>query len=66
MTQSKTFTTQVAFFAAAALVTLATFSGTGALAGHEYRAAVVAQQQQSQEVAVAVQHVTVIGHRKHA
>ena len=44
---------------------LALFSGTSALAGHEYDAAMVAQQQQQemQAVAVAVQHVTVIGHR---
>jgi len=61
---TKTFTTQAVALAAAALFTLALFSGTSALAGHEYDAAMVAQQQQQvQEVAVEVQRVTVIGHR---
>jgi hypothetical protein len=61
---TKTFAPQAAAFAAAALLTLAVFSGTSALAGHEYRAAMVAQAQtQTQDVAIAVQRVTVIGHR---
>jgi len=59
---TKTFTAQAASFAAAALFTLALFSGTSALAGHEYHAAMLAQAQM-QDVAVAVQHVTVVGHR---
>ena len=62
---TKTFAPQAVSFVAAALFTLALFSGTSALAGHEYDAAMVAQQQQQevQVVAAAVQHVTVIGHR---
>jgi len=61
---TKTFATQAVSLAAAALFTLALFSGTSALAGHEYDVALVAQQQQqAQAVAVEVQHVTVIGHR---
>jgi hypothetical protein len=59
---TKTFAPQAAAFAVAALLTLAVFSGASALAGHEYRAAMVAQAQ-TQDVAIAVQRVTVIGHR---
>ena len=61
---NKTFTYRTASLAAAALLTLAVFTGTSALAGHEYRAAMIAQAQAPDAVvAVAVQHVTVIGHR---
>jgi len=42
----------------AALVTLGLFAGTNALASHQYHVAVAAQ-----PAMVAVQHVTVIGHR---
>ena len=42
----------------AALVTLGLFAGTNALAGHQYRVAAAGQATQ-----VAVQHVTIIGHR---
>jgi hypothetical protein len=44
--------------ALAALVTLGLFAGTNALAAHQYRVAASAQ-----TTTVAVQHVTVIGHR---
>jgi hypothetical protein len=44
--------------ALAALVTLGLFAGTNALAAHQYRVAATAQ-----PTAVAVQHVTIVGHR---
>jgi hypothetical protein len=50
--------TQATKLVLAALATLALFAGTNALAGHEYRVAAAAQ-----TTTVAVQHVTVIGHR---
>jgi len=53
-----TFASQAAKLALAALVTLGLFAGTNALAGHQYRVAAAAQ-----PTTVAVQHVTVIGHR---
>ena len=59
---TKTLTARAASFTAAALLTLAMFAGTSAIAGHTYRAASIAQLQ-SQDVTVAVQHVTVVGHR---
>jgi hypothetical protein len=60
---TKTFAAQAASFAAAALFTVATFSATGAIAGHAYRTA-SASQLQAQPAAVAVtQYVTVVGHR---
>jgi hypothetical protein len=59
---SSTFATQAASLAAAALLTLAMFSGVSSIAGHAYRDASIAQLQ-SAAVTVAVQRVTVVGHR---
>ena len=59
---SKSFAPQAASLTAAALLTLAMFSGMSAIAGHAYRDASIAQLQ-SPAVTVAVQHVTVVGHR---
>jgi hypothetical protein len=42
----------------AALTTFAMFAGTQALAAHQYRVAAASQPSQ-----VAVQHVTIVGHR---
>jgi hypothetical protein len=61
MTKTKTFTAQAASFAAAALLTVGMFAANSALAAHEYRAASIAQVQTQQMV--AVQHVTIVGHR---
>jgi len=44
--------------ALAALVTLGLFAGTNALAAHQYRVAAAAQ-----PATVAIQHVTIVGHR---
>jgi hypothetical protein len=59
---TKTFASQAASLVAAALFTLAIFSGTSAIAGHAYRDASIAQLK-SQDVTVAVQHVTIVGRR---
>ena len=59
---TKTFATQAAPIALAALLTSAMLFATNALAGHQYRVAVAAQQT-TQTVATAVQYVTVVGHR---
>ena len=60
-----TFAYRTASLAAAVVMTLALFSGTSALAGHEAHAAMIAQAQM-QDAAVAVQHVTIVGHRARA
>jgi hypothetical protein len=60
---TKTFAAQAASFAAAALLTAATFSATASIAGHTYRAASVAQLQSQATSVAAVQCVTIVGHR---
>ena len=59
---TKSFAAQVAPIALAALLTSAMLFATNALASHQYRVAVAAQET-TQTVALNVQHVTVIGHR---
>jgi hypothetical protein len=56
---TKTAAARSAVLVLAALFTAAVFAGSNAIAGHKYRAALDAQ-----PVDVAVQHVTVIGHRQ--
>jgi hypothetical protein len=56
---TNTATARTAVVALAAAFTVATLAGTNAIAGHKYRAALAAQ-----PVAVAVQHVTIVGHRQ--
>ena len=53
-----TLTSHATKLALAAIVTLGLFAGTNALASHQYRVAATAQ-----STTVAVQHVTIIGHR---
>ena len=60
---TKTLATQAASFTAAALLTLAMFSGTSAIAGHTYRNASVAQLQSQDVTVAAVQRVTIVGRR---
>jgi len=60
---TKTFAAQAASFAAAALLTVATFSATASIAGHTYRAASVAQLQSQPTAVAATQYVTVVGRR---
>ena len=60
---TKTFAAQAASFAAAALLTVATFSATDAIAGHAYRAASVVQLQAQPAAVATTQYVTVVGHR---
>jgi hypothetical protein len=57
------FAAQAASFAAAAVLTVATFSGAGAIAGQTYRSASVAQLQSSPATVAATQTVTIVGHR---
>jgi len=58
---------QAASFFAAALMTLALFSGTGAAAGHQARQAAATQADRDAPVMVAAtQQVTIIGHRQPA
>ena len=54
---------QAASFAAAALLTVATFSGAASIAGHTYREASVAQLKSQPTAVAATQYVTVVGHR---
>jgi len=66
---SKNVQTQAFAIFAAALMTLAVFSGTGAIAGHQ--AQVVADNAAldrdiTANVAMEVQHVTIVGHRTRA
>ncbi len=58
---TKTFAAHAAPIALAALLTTAMLFATNALAGHQYR--VAAAQEQTQAVAMDVQHVTIIGRR---
>jgi len=60
---TSSFATQAASFAAAVVLTVATFTGTGAIAGHTYRAASVAQLQSLPTAVAATQRVTIVGHR---
>ena len=53
-----TFSAHAAKLVLAAIVTLGLFAGTNALAIHQYRVAAAAQ-----PTTVAVQHVTIVGHR---
>jgi len=62
---TKTFAHQAAPIALAALLTTAMLFATNALANHQYRVASAAQAS-TQAVAMAVQHVTVVGHRTNA
>jgi mannose/fructose/N-acetylgalactosamine-specific phosphotransferase system component IIC len=59
---TKTFATQAAPIALAALLTTAMLFATNALAGHQYRVAARAQDQ-AQVVAMDVQQVVIVGHR---
>jgi hypothetical protein len=60
---TKTFAAQAASFAAAALLTVVTFSATAAIAGHSYRAASHAQLQSQPATVAATQYVTIVGRR---
>ena len=62
---TKTFAHQAAPIALAALLTTAMLFATNALANHQYRVA-RATQASTQVVAMAVQHVTIVGHRANA
>jgi hypothetical protein len=59
------FIAQAAPFAAAAIMTMAVFTGTSAAAGHQAHLAASAQadRQSVQQVAMQVQHVTIVAHR---
>ena len=59
---TRTFAHQAAPIALAALLTAAMLLATSALAAHQYRVAAHAGQP-TQAVAMAVQHVTIVGHR---
>ena len=58
-----TFTTQVAALALAALATLSIVAGTNALATSQYAAADAQEMARYGQAHVAVQRVTVVGHR---
>ena len=58
---TKTFAARIAPAALAALLTGTMFLATNALAAHQYRVAVAAQD--TQVAAIEVQHVTIVGHR---
>ena len=60
---TSSFATQALSFAAATLLTVATFAGTGAIAGQTYRAASVAQLQSAATTVAATQQVIVAGRR---
>ncbi|MEO5686794.1 MAG: hypothetical protein ABIR54_05480 [Burkholderiaceae bacterium] len=59
---TKTFAHQAAPIALAALLTSAMLFATSALATHQYHVAANTAQP-TQVVAMAVQHVTIVGHR---
>jgi hypothetical protein len=59
---TKSFAARTAPVALAALLTTAMLLATNALAGHQYRVAAAAREQ-TQVVAMDVQHVTLVGHR---
>ena len=60
---TRTFAAQAASFAAAAILTVATFSATAGIAGHTYRAASIAQLQAQPAAVAATQYVTIVGRR---
>ena len=57
---TKTLAAQAVPFVLAAALTLAMFATTSLLASHQYRVAAAAR---APVVALAAQHVTVVGHR---
>ncbi len=57
---TKTFAAQAVPFALAAALTLAMLATTSAMARHQYRVAAAAQ---APVVTLALQHVTIVGHR---
>ena len=59
---TNTLAARLAPMALAALMTSAMLVSTSALANHQYRVS-AASQQRATEVAVVVQHVTIVGHR---
>ena len=59
---TKSFATRFAPLALAALLSTAMLLATNALAGHQYRVAVAAQES-AQVVAMDVQRVVIVGHR---
>jgi hypothetical protein len=59
---TKTFAARTTPLALAALLTMAMLASTNALASHQYRVS-VASHERTTEVAAAVQHVTIVGHR---
>ena len=62
---TRTFASQAAPIALAAVLTTAMLFATNALASHQYRVATAAQER-AQTVVMAVQHVTIVGHRANA
>jgi uncharacterized protein (DUF1015 family) len=61
--------TQAFAIFAAALMTVAVFSGTGVLAGHQARVVadnITLDRDVNTSVAMEVQQVTIVGHRHHA
>ena len=61
---TKTFATQAAPIALAALLSTALLLATNALAGHQYRVAVEAHQTAQLFASADVQRVVVVGHRR--
>jgi hypothetical protein len=62
---TRTFASQAAPIALAALLTTAMLFATNALASHQYRVATAAQER-VQTVVMDMQHVTIAGHRANA
>lgn len=60
---TKTFATQAAPIALAALLSAALLLATNALAGHQYRVAVAAHEATQVVASAEVQHVVVVGRR---
>ena len=61
---TKTFAARTAPIALAALLTTAMLASTNALAAHQYRVSVAAQDRTTVVASVVpVQHVTIVGHR---
>ena len=61
---TKTFAARTAPIALAALLSTAMLVSTNALAGHQYRVSVAAQERPTVVASVVeVQHVTIVGHR---
>jgi hypothetical protein len=68
-TMSHNVKTQAFSIFAAALMTVAVFTGTGAVAGHQARVTadnVAMDRAVATNVAMEVQHVTIVGHRQKA